>query len=67
MNCISWNCRGLGNLGTIQELAVLVRNKDPSVVFLCETWMDDDRLELLRCRFLFQINLLSREEIKVVV
>ena len=44
MNYISWNCRGLGKLGTIQELAVLVRNKDPSVVFLCETWMDNDRL-----------------------
>jgi hypothetical protein len=53
MNCISWNCRGLGNPGTIQELARLVREKDPSIVFLSETWMDDNRLELLRCRFHF--------------
>ncbi len=53
MNCISWNCCGLGNPGTVQELARLVREKDPSVMFLSETWMDDNRLELLRCRFLF--------------
>jgi hypothetical protein len=53
MNCISWNCRGLGNLGTIQELAQLVRLKDPSVLFLSETWTDEDRLEVLRCRFHF--------------
>ena len=53
MNCISWNCCGLGNQGTIQELARLVREKDPFVVFLSETWMDDNRLELLHCRFHF--------------
>ena len=53
MKCISWNCRGLGNQATIQELANLVRLKDPSVLFLSETWMDEDRLEMLRCRFHF--------------
>jgi ribonuclease HI len=53
MICISWNCRGLGNQGTVQELAKLVRIKDPSVLFLSETWMDEDRLEGLRCRFNF--------------
>jgi hypothetical protein len=53
MNCISWNCRGLGNQGTVQELARLVREKDPSVLFLSETWTDEDRLEVIRCRFHF--------------
>jgi hypothetical protein len=53
MNCISWNCRGLGNQGTVQELVHLVREKDPSVLFLSETWTDEDRLEVLRCRFQF--------------
>ena len=53
MKCISWNCRGLGNQATIQELANLVRIKDPSVLFLSETLMDEDRLEVLRCRFHF--------------
>uniref|UniRef100_A0A2N9I518 Reverse transcriptase domain-containing protein n=1 Tax=Fagus sylvatica TaxID=28930 RepID=A0A2N9I518_FAGSY len=50
MNCISWNYRGLRNQGTVQELAQLVREKDFSVLFLSETWMDEDRLEVLRCR-----------------
>ena len=54
MNCISWNYRGLGNQGTIQELALLVREKDPSALFLSETWMDEDRLKVLRCRFQFK-------------
>ena len=53
MNCISWNCRGLGNQATVQELAHLVREKDPSALFLSETWTDEDRLEVLRCRFHF--------------
>ena len=53
MNCISWNCRGLRNQGTVHELAHLVRVKDPSVLFLSETWTDEDRLEVLRCRFQF--------------
>jgi hypothetical protein len=29
MNCLAWNCRGLGNPHTIQELARLVRAQDP--------------------------------------
>ena len=53
MNCISWNCRLLGNPGTVQELTRLVREKDPSVLFLFETWTDEDRLEIIRCRFHF--------------
>jgi hypothetical protein len=27
--------------------------KDPSIVFLCEIWMDEDRVEASRCRFNF--------------
>ncbi|KAK6160666.1 hypothetical protein DH2020_004047 [Rehmannia glutinosa] len=36
MNIISWNCRGLGNPHTIQELRELVRKKSPHLIFLCE-------------------------------
>ena len=57
MNCISWNCRGLGNQGTVQELALLVREKDPSALFLSETWMDEDRLEVFVVGFNSQISL----------
>jgi hypothetical protein len=53
MNCLAWNCRGLGNPRTVQELARLVRAKDPTVVFLIETWQDEGPLERLRCRLQF--------------
>jgi exonuclease III len=53
MNCLTWNCRGLGNPRTVQELARLVRAQDPTVVFLIETWQDDSPLERLRCHLQF--------------
>ena len=37
MNCLSWNCRGLGNPQTEDELVALVTAKDPKIVFLMET------------------------------
>ena len=43
-----WNCRGLGNPRTGRELMELVREKDPSVVFLSETLIDDARLEFIQ-------------------
>jgi hypothetical protein len=53
MNCLSWNCRGLGNPCTVQELTRLVRAKAPSAVFLIETWSNEDYLEILRCNLQF--------------
>ena len=53
MNCLSWNCRGLGNPCTVQELTRLVRAKAPSAVFLIETWSNEDYLEILRCNLHF--------------
>ncbi len=49
MNCLFWNCCGLGNPCTVQELAQLARAQDPTVVFLIETWQDEGLLERLRC------------------
>ena len=43
MSCLIWNCRGLGNPGTVNELAELVWAKDPSVMFLAGTWADKAR------------------------
>ena len=37
MNCLSWNCRGLGNPQTEDELVALVTAKDAKIVFLMET------------------------------
>ena len=45
MSLLVWNYRRLGNLRTGKELEVLIRAKDPSVVFLVETWADEARLK----------------------
>lgn len=53
MNCIIWNCRGLGNPRSVQELTEIVRSKDPEAMFVIETWLDADRLEKIRCHLSF--------------
>ena len=45
MSCLSWNCHGLGNPQTEDELVALVGNKDPKLVFLMETKVDKFVLE----------------------
>ena len=45
MNCLVWNCRGLGNLRTVRELGDLIREKDSSIVFVAETWTDEAKLD----------------------
>ena len=37
MNCISWNCHGLGQTRAVLELTNLVKMYAPSIVFLMET------------------------------
>ena len=55
MSCLSWNCRGLGNPQTVDELVTLVGKKDPNVVFLMET---KSMLKLLR-KFVEKSSLLT--------
>jgi hypothetical protein len=57
MSLLMWNCRGLGIPGTVQELARLVREKDPLVLFVVESGLDNARLEVLRCQFHFSSKL----------
>ena len=47
MSWLCWNVRGLGNQCTVHELALLVWAQDPAVLFLVETWADEDRLAKL--------------------
>ena len=54
MSLLVWNCRGLGNLRTGKELEVLIRAKDPSVVFLAETWADEARLKEIQRNIKFE-------------
>jgi len=50
MNCISWNCRGLGRPRAVQELTELVRKHSPSIFFLMETKAKDDHVKKLKSK-----------------
>ena len=54
MSLLVWNCCGLGNLCTEDQLADMVRAKDPSVVFIAETWTDRARLERVQNKIQFK-------------
>ena len=48
-----WNCRGLGNLVTEKELGEISQAKDPSVMFIAETWADEVRLKSIKHKLQF--------------
>ena len=54
MSLLVWNCCRLGNLRTGKELEVLIRAKDPSIVFLAETWVDEARLKEIQRNIYFE-------------
>ncbi|CAH9112360.1 unnamed protein product [Cuscuta epithymum] len=54
MSIVSWNCRGLGNLATVQVLSDLVREKKPSVIFPMETKAQFGRRKMLREKLGFE-------------
>ena len=45
MNCLNWNCRGLGNPLIEDKLVALVTAKDRKLVFLMETKVEKYILE----------------------
>ena len=45
MSLLLWNCHRLGNLRIENELVSLIQAKDPSIVFIVETWADEVRLD----------------------
>ena len=53
MSCLSWNCRGLGNPQTVDEVVALVTTKDPKLVFLMETKANKPILEKVGRRIQF--------------
>ena len=55
MSCLSWNCRGLGNPQTEEELVALISKKDPKIVFLMETKVEKVTIERI-CRKLKFVN-----------
>lgn len=53
MNCLSWNCRGLGQPRAVRVLCDLVRDRNPDVLFLMETISVGSKMEELRIRMGF--------------
>lgn len=50
MNCLSWNCRGLGSPRTVRALRDLVKEVKPSFIFLMETISFASKIEDLRVK-----------------
>ena len=48
MSLLIWNCYRFGNLVIEKELGDLIRVKDPSIVFIAETWTDETRLKKIK-------------------
>lgn len=53
MSLLSWNCRGIGNHCIVHELLFLIKEKDPSVLFLSEMRLDNIGVENLRVTLKF--------------
>ncbi|XP_073051733.1 uncharacterized protein [Primulina eburnea] len=64
MNCICWNVRGLGNQRAFRELKRLVAEKDPTLLFLCETRMKGSNIrwwkKILGFNGLFAVDCICR-------
>lgn len=48
MSTLSWNCCGMGNLATIRNLKDLAQNKKPSFIFLSETKLNREDMEVFK-------------------
>ncbi|XP_075499746.1 uncharacterized protein LOC142538273 [Primulina tabacum] len=64
MSCISWNVRGLGNQRVFRELKRLVAERNPSLLFLCETKRRDSNFtrwkDVLGYSGMFVVNCVGR-------
>ena len=47
MNCIRWNCIGLGKPRVVQALKELLNSKRPDVVFLFEMLVKYSKIEIV--------------------
>jgi ABC-type Zn uptake system ZnuABC Zn-binding protein ZnuA len=50
---LSWNCRGVGSPRTVRDLFLLVKENNPSILFLMETNCKKNWLESLRVKLGF--------------
>ena len=64
MNCISWNCRGLGRPHAVLELTEMVKKHSPSIIFLTETRSKDSTLKNLWSKLNVEnVHIVSRHNI----
>ena len=54
MSTLSWNCRGLGNLKTVQELVDIVSTKKPKLVFMIEMKVGRQQVERVKNKLKFE-------------
>ncbi|GAV90649.1 hypothetical protein CFOL_v3_34056 [Cephalotus follicularis] len=54
MSCLNWNYRGLGNPPSVRGLLNLIKSHSPSCVFLSETWLSVQEMELAWVKLRFQ-------------
>ncbi|KAL3846296.1 hypothetical protein ACJIZ3_003699 [Penstemon smallii] len=48
MNCLSWNCQGLGGRWTVRTLGDHIRATNPQIVFLMETRLSARKIDFLK-------------------
>ena len=53
MSLLLWNCCGLGDPRTENELVRLIQAKNLSIVFIAETWIDEARLDQILSKINF--------------
>lgn len=53
MNSLPWNCQGLGNPRSVHALYLMIKEKDPKIVFLCETLLSDVKMDHVCCKLGF--------------
>ena len=53
MNLLSWNCRGLRNLQTVNAMSEVVKKEEPKIVFLMKTKSNREWMVMVKdkCNF----------------
>jgi exonuclease III len=54
MILLSWNCQGLGNPWSVQDLSLMVKEKRPNIIFLMETKCRKSKMEGIRVKLGFE-------------
>lgn len=71
MSCMAWNNFGLGDLQTVRCLFKIKRRERPKIVFLSETILNSDNVDMLRkqCNFnhAFKVDTVGRSDNLILI